>query len=751
MAIADDFLDLELKFTETHRQHQRDPIPLREAYCLGAQFPAILTGIQDNDLIAGRIKYGLVGFRVWERDIGYYCQTELIRRECEHRSLSPGRKRAIEKMLTYWNQQMAQRLERLQPGRQLPLETNRVIPDSTMINKSKPEWMVGEYTHRIAGLNINFDKLLRSGIPGLKSEINRHREGLNGNDRKTCILEAMVMMLDLLRDLCLFYASQARAKLKECSRPERHTDLSLMADALDHIASQAPASFQEALQLFWLYSLFANIADFGRMDVYFGDFYARDIENNRISEERALRLLLSLWALIGDTCNTHAARVFVGGVGRRNPQNADRFALLAIEATHCHRGLIPQLSLRCYSGMDERIWNRALDVIEGTTFPMLYNDDVMVKAIAREFNVPFNEAEQYIVSDCGEHGLQNRSIGTPNATINLAAVLELALRNGRLTGNNGRVGLETGDFTKFSTFDDVWLAFIHQVEYFVEFLADAIAPFYNAIGAEAACLAISLLYDNCLERGLGLFAGGARYRGYLIETYGNITCSDSLMAISHLVFEQGKFTPVQLLRMLDANWDGFEKERLQFLAAPKYGNDDPSADEMAVRFHQQLTTICQKQAQRLSLDFCLADIINAGGWVSLGRMTGATPDGRFAGEPLTNANSPAAGRDRQGVTAMLKSLAKLDVSLVGGQVQNLKFNKDLFKSHREKLSALLRAYFLLGGPQAMITVVGRQDLENAMKNPEKYGNLLVRVGGFTARFVSLPKELQSALIARNLH
>jgi pyruvate-formate lyase len=270
--------------------------------------------------------------------------------------------------------------------------------------------------------------------------------------------------------------------------------------------------------------------------------------------------------------------------------------------------------------------------------------------------------------------------------------------------------------------------------------------------AEAApFLFESMLIDDCLGRGEGVFGGGVRYRGVLVETYGNITTANSLEAIRCLVYDEKAVSANRMLHILETNFEGYERERRMMLNAPKYGNDNATADAMAATVHTHMASVISSQAERLGLDFCLADMINVDAHIMLGQQVGATPDGRRARAPLTNANSPMVGSDTRGPTALLNSLVKLDLSQMGGQVQYLKFSKDLFNGTRDRLDALLTNYFAQGGNQAMITVVGRGDLEAAMREPEKYPNLYVRVGGFSARFVDLPRATQEDILARTLH
>jgi pyruvate-formate lyase len=219
------------------------------------------------------------------------------------------------------------------------------------------------------------------------------------------------------------------------------------------------------------------------------------------------------------------------------------------------------------------------------------------------------------------------------------------------------------------------------------------------------------------------------------------------------VFADCKLTLPQLVAALDSDFatpDGADL-RQRLLSVPKYGNDDDAADKMAARVHEHVCTCTRAQATRVGLDSYLVVIINNWANTVLGRTTAASADGRRAGEPLANGNNPTSGADRSGVTAFLNSLVKLDPALHAGAVQNMKFSRSLFSRDRANLEALLGAYWAGGGTQAMITVVSPADLEAAIREPGKWAHLMVRVGGFSARFVDLPQGAQEEILRRTCH
>ena len=207
----------------------------------------------------------------------------------------------------------------------------------------------------------------------------------------------------------------------------------------------------------------------------------------------------------------------------------------------------------------------------------------------------------------------------------------------------------------------------------------------------------------------------------------------------------------QFPSILKANFNGYGKERALMQKVPKYGNDDSIADEMLVKVHNHICHFTSEQASRVGLHHYLVVNINNHANSILGRKTHASADGREAYTPMANANTPSSGMDKKGITAMMNSIVKPASDIHAGTVQNLKFSKELFNENRKTVKLLLESYFDNGGTQAMITVLGKKDLLNAIEHPAKYPNLLVRVGGFSARFVELDRDVQEEIIARILY
>lgn len=707
----------------------------RELACLQVQFPAILQPVREGDLLAGIAAYRSVGFSPKDdEEFGYYLRPGMIEREIK--AAKEDEKTELIKVRDYFLTRRGKAVTRACMDK----ETNQVLPQDDL-EREYPAYPL----YRMTGCIVDYDRLLDLGIPGLEKEV---RRALQKNPKEEDFYQGLLGVLELFRDCCLHYSTQCREMAENAPAPRRR-ELLTMGENLKYITCHRPETFWQAVQLSWLYSILAHTLDYGRMDEYLGPFLAKDLETGVLSEEMAQRIVDNIWLLIADKRTTVHGRVMLGGKGRRDPKSADVFLHFAMEATRHVRRNEPQLSLRWYEGMDPEIFHHAMQLLgEGTTFPILYNDDVNIPNIQKAFGVPEEEAEQYYPFGCGEYVIGGKSFGSPNGVLNVARVLELTLHNGRDPETGKQVAPPCGE--DFSSFEDLYRAYLQTAEHFIRFLAKQEAAEYEAAGKMAPFLFLSLLYDDCIQRGKGMFNGGIRYLGGTLECYGNITASDSLCAIKKLVYEEKVLTLEELVEALDSDFSP-ENIRQLCLSTPKYGNANPVADGMAKRMHDDLCGMIRRQAAPNGLSTYLPVLINNDHNVKFGKHTGATADGRKKGTPLTNGNSPTGGQDKNGVTALLTSMASLRGDQNAGMVQNLRLGKDQFQQHRDKTEALIRGYFALGGTQLMITVVSTRELKDAMVHPENYQNLFVRVGGYSGRFISLPREVQLDIINRTAY
>lgn len=750
MQKIDDF-SMELNFTEAYRKNINEHTAIREAICHQAQFPAVLTEIQEKDRLAGRTYWGWVGFSPHNAPggaaYGYFCHEQKIIEAIERGNIPLEQRDGVHEMLHFWKKETSKaKVESAFTEKMLPVLFRDEIV--SLPYNFKP--MIAQPIYRMAGVFVDYEKLLRLGIPGLITEITEYRDKskVSGGDWK--LYEGMLIALDVFKDSCRHYELQAIQKANACADSNRKKELFQLAEVLNKNAVSKPGSFYEALQLSWLYTLICGSLELGRVDVYLGDFYVHDIDNGIITEEEALSLMHSYWLLINELFRDVDGRVIIGGKGRRNEQNADRFAFLVLETIRTYgRAILPQTTLRFYEGMNPGLMEKSISLIgDGHTFPLLYNDDVLVPGVASAHDVPLEDAEQYMPLGCGEIVIDHMGFGTPSGSLNVLKALDVTLRDGVDHISGKRLGLPTGDLKDFKTFDEFFSAFKKQLAFFIEILADHEELEYVESGKQAPYLYLSMLYDDCIARGKGIFSGGIKYLGGSLESFGSVNAADSLTAIKKTVFDEKLISAERLIEALNNNFVGYEKEHKMLKECPKYGNDDSYADDIMVELHNFMCNTIRNQRERTNLDWYLNVLINNKQNTILGRWVGASADGRKAGREMANANTPAGGNDKKGVTALINSIVKPSHSIHAGAVQNMRFGRDFFTGNRQKFEVLLDTYFKKGGAQAMITVINRGDLEKALEEPEKYKDLFVRIGGFSSRYIDLPRDVQLEILSR---
>ncbi len=732
-----DTFDYFLRFTEIYRSTSNKY--LREAQILKLQTPAILQDYKKGELLAGGVRHTFIGFspQYGGKYIYFFNETQARELLDENRK-SLNRIDEIEKAIDYWHSERT--LNKL--NERFASEHGQLDPYQKAIHRLGDEGRLGVSSipdGRLALTIPDLDKLLSLGLHRLYEEV-------ASKDQTDSFIQALMITITSIGDAIDFYKYQLCCILEK--EPDNAQVRHLYND-LSVIRYLKPSTFSQALQLFWIYAVVSDLMNYGRMDVYLGDFYAQDLKQGILDEETAILYLTELYTKIKRIGKIHDARIIIGGLGRRNPQNADQLALLLMETTRRVKEVIPQLTLRCYSGMDQAVFDKALEVnAEGCSFPILYSDDTNIASIQKAFNVSMEEAMNYIPAGCGEYVLEGRSVGTPNSSLNLLKALELALHHGKDMYYQIQAGPDTGDVEEFSTFEDLWNAFTAQIDPELKLVAYAEKDCYDIIAENAGCLHLSLLMHDCIEKKKPMLEGGVRYFHGMTEIMGMISAADSLTAIKSIVYDKHLMSLKQLVSILDANFEGYEKEHKLMLACPKYGNDNDEADQMTLRVFNYIATSSLSLTEQTGLDRYMMVSVNNSESAVWGNVTMASACGRKNGEALANANGASIGCDRNGATALLNSMRKFDHSLHAGVINNIRFTKELFSDQFEKMKQLIQAFFLNNGSQLNLMVIGKDDLLRAKEHPEEYQNLIVRIGGFSARFVELDPIVQEEIIKR---
>lgn len=588
---------------------------------------------------------------------------------------------------------------------------------------------------------------------------------------------AFVLCAEAVQALSNRYGDLAEEQARDTDAEERKRELLELARICRKVPWAPPETFHEALQALWTTHSMVLVSESypgpgvspGRIDQYLFPFYQRDIEEGRITRERAKELLECLWVKhnyaydyqgwAGTNQGINASfgqLITLGGIDARGDDASNELTYLLLEVIEEMNLLEPKPNVRLHDGTPEPLLDRIVDMLaQAQGAPFLLNFDENAMAGLRWQGLPEGRLWDYAPVGCLENTLVgcDRS-GTVDVNLNLAKAVELAFNDGCDVASGVRIGPRTGDPTTFASFDEVFGAFRTQLLSLVRRLiaVNDLADAGRARFEPAPYL--SSLVRGCLESGRDANAGGAQFNSLTVHGIALATAADSLAAVQHLVFQEHRLDLPRLVRALNSNFESDEIAR-QILRnkAPKCGNDDQRADSIARRINRVWTEDVAGRVSPTGKRY-RAGYLSWNYWVSYAPVTGATPDGRRCGQYLSNAVCPVNGADRNGPTAVIKSVGAIGLeSAPNGASHTMSFNPGLLRSAegRQKFKALLRAYGRIGGTALQVNLLDADTLRRAQNDPDTYGNLLVRVTGYNAYFVGLGKEIQDELIARESH
>jgi pyruvate formate-lyase/glycerol dehydratase family glycyl radical enzyme len=652
-----------------------------------------------------------------------------------------------------------------------------------MTEEWKAAYEAGIFTEfmeqRAPGHTVLDNKIYRQGMLDFQQAIERSLRGLDYlNDPQAYAkqeeLKAMHVCAGALIRFAERHAERARELAEQESDSQRKAELERIARVCSHVPAHAPRDFWEALQYYWFVHLGVttelNTWDAfnpGRLDQHLIPFYQKGLAEGSLTREQAEELLQCFWIKfnnqpappkVGVTAAesgtyTDFAQINTGGVKEDGSDGVNEVTFLILDVVEAMRLLQPSSSIQVSKKNPDRFVKRAARIIRtGFGQPSIFNTDLIVQELVRQ-GKSVADARNGGSSGCVEVGAFGKENYNLSGYFNMPKVLEITLNNGVDPRTGRRIGLETGDPAQFESFEALFAAYEKQLRYFVDVKVRGNAVIERLYAAYMPAPFLSLLIDDCIATGKDYHDGGARYNTTYIQGVGLGTITDAMTAIKCHVFDQKTLTMVELLRVLQDDFVGHERLRQMFLnKTPRYGNDDDYADGvMTVLFNAYFNTIDGRPntkggTYRINL---LPTTVH----VYFGSVMGATPDGRRAGEPLSEGVSPVQGADRHGPTAVIKSVAKMDHARTGGTLLNQKFTPQLLKDDEGlgRLVQLVRTYFKLDGHHIQFNVVDAATLRAAQKNPELYRDLIVRVAGYSDYFCDLGQALQDEIIARTEH
>lgn len=620
----------------------------------------------------------------------------------------------------------------------------------------------------------DYETAVTLGIPGLLAKIEESETAHAGDGEALAFLASMRRTLLALQMYLRSYAARAEELMGEAGYSADR--LAFIAENCRAAADTVPSSFAVGLQLvFAIHECFCFEGRYamaiGRIDQFLYPLFKKDTESGALTEEFATELLENAFMRI---CERHflfggddVVNICIGGVDPEGEDAVNRLSYLTVDAVQNINMPGPNLSARITPDTPDEFLDRCLVSIgTGLGYPALMNDTVNMAALSR-YGYAERDVRNYSMVGCIENFITGMQPPWSDGRFDTPRFLEYVLFDGEGYDKRRR-GIKTAALSEITTMEQFLSCFEEQLAYGAEEYVNAFCAYNdtvkpngetNALSPTCNALAdpenytspfLSCFCRDCIGRAKDINMGGTVYpsvHGAALMGVG--TLSDSLAAIEKVIFVDKEATLTELADALRANFEGYGELREKLLAAPKYGNNDDFVDKYAVWFTSYLADCFDRYRTPDGGWFYIAMAANTSNIWS-GRDIGATPDGRLAGEPLSDAASPTYGRDTRGATSTLLSVSKPDYTRCAcGTVVNQKYPPSMFEDgKREKLLALIRVYFARGGQEIQINATSTEVLRDAMENPQNYGSLVVRVSGFSAFYVTLDRSVQEDILQR---
>lgn len=649
-----------------------------------------------------------------------------------------------------------------------------------MTDEWKAAYEAGVFTEfmeqRAPGHTVLDDKIYRMGFVDFKKAIRESFERLDylGDPRayaKEQELTAMLIAADALIRLAERHAERARELAAAEKDAARRAELERIAEICTRVPAHAPRDFHEALQYYWFVHLGVT-SEFntwdafnpGHLDRHLYPFYRAGLDDGSLTRERAEELLQCLWIKFNNqpappkvgvtaaesSTYTDFAQINTGGVLEDGSNGVNDLTYLILDVVEEMRLLQPSSSIQVSAGNPDEFIRRAAKIIRtGFGQPSVFNADLIVRELVRQ-GKSLVDARAGGSSGCVEVGAFGKESYILSGYFNMPKVLEITLANGVDPRTGKRLGPETGDPAGFATFDELFAAYTAQLRHFIDIKIRGNNVIERLYAAYMPAPFLSILIDDCIAKGMDYHDGGARYNTTYIQGVGLGTITDCMSALMRHVFDDPTLSMSALLAALARDFEGEERLRQMLLnRTPRYGNDDDYADGLMRRLFDAYFDAIDGRPNTKGGVYHI-NLLPTTVHVYFGSVIGATPDGRKAGQPLSEGVSPVQGMDRRGPTAVLKSVAKMDHVRTGGTLLNQKFTPQLLSDEAglDGFVNLIRTYFGLGGHHVQFNVVDAATLRAAQSDPERHRDLIVRVAGYSDYFCDLGRALQDEIIAR---
>lgn len=759
-------------WTDSHRETEGLPVAIRRARAFYDCCDRLEVHIFEGELVVGAIgefrKCGILTPEFSWMWVDREMDTFATRPQDPYLMTDEQRDFVRREIFPYWK---GKSLEEAFLAR-LPEDTRRIGVDTGILdNDSKWRQAVGEITPDYQ------DVLFKKGFGGIIREAEEHIAALDPTnpadlEKKEFYQSVLWTSRGIIR-YANRYADEAERLAGQESDLVRAAELRTIAQNCRRVPEHPPESFYEAIQFLWFVQVGGILSENplslnpGRFDQYMDPYYEADLAKGAVTEDFAQELIEALWLKYSEwvwTISSNTADYFagynqfqnltVGGKKRDGHDGTNPVTFMAMKATEEVRTHQPGLSVRVQADCPREFLDAVTHLVStGTGFPAIHSDSVGYQML---LNAGYEPEDARDWNNCGCVVPHFRKTGEWTAAVNMnfGSALEYALNQGASLMTGEQMGLTEKPAAQFGTFEEVMAAFYRQF--------DNLCRHSIILTVEAQRLHkemvprpfLSSCIEHCMESGKDLSQGGAKYNiGPVITGIGLAVTANSLAAVKKLVFEDKVCTMETLANALRANWEGYEDLRQKAKDCPKYGNDQDDVDDLAVEIANHFYREIHQYKDIFGSPFLTA-FMGISNYIPMGRVLGATPDGRKHGEPSSEGVSPFVGTDTSTPLAAMRSAAKLNQEVhSGGTLLNLRLNPELVATKRGQanLGAMVQTLFSLGAFHVQFNCISSETLRDAQAHPENYKDLLVRVAGYSTQFVNLSKSMQDAIIARTEH
>lgn len=748
--------------TRVYQENEHLSIPKKRALSLKAAMEELEIGFEKEELIVGNrtkgVRYGVVFPESGCSWVNNEFETLPTRPQDQFHVKEEDIQEFREKIYPYWKGKSMEDVIKHHGGQEI-----QSIAKVVKINQKD---------HAQGHICPDSALWLKMGPLGL---MNQAQEKL-----KTCeesqkeFYECVVLVM---QGACTFmkrYHDMIMENIDEVEEPYQQS-LRTVANNCLNLTKRPPETFHEAVQSLWflfvLLHMESNASSFspGRMDQYLYPYYQKDIESGKISMEDALDILECLWLKFNQIVylrNQNSAKYFAGfpigfniAIGGEDENGNDTYNELSLLCLQCQYDLglpQPNLSVRLNRNSSHELMQKAIEVVsKGSGMPQFFNDEAIVHALM-ELGIEKKDALNYAIVGCVELTTHGNNLGWSDAAMfNLNKALELTLNHGKCLLTHEQIGLDLGGLDTYQTFEELEKAFQQQIDYFIDKMMQCEVIVEKVHQDCLPTAFLSSVIDDCLENGLDVTKGGAKYNLSGIQMIQIANLADSLAAMKQLVYDDQVIDAKELLAALQSDFKGYEIIQTMLLnKVPKYGNDVEWVDRLGAKWAEYFRSRMKDYTNYRGGPYHTG-MYTVSAHVPMGENVGASPDGRNALTPLADGGmSPVYGRDLKGPTAVLKSVSRLNNSLTtNGGLLNMKFLPEFFetKNGMNKFENFLRAFVDLKVPHIQFNVVRREDLEDAQIRPQLHKSLTIRVAGYTAYFVELAHKLQDEIIERTTY